>query len=49
MIINRDLYLDQIIERKHNRLIKIVTGIRRCGKTFLLNELFVKHLFDSGV
>ena len=49
MIINRDLYLNQLIERKHNRLIKVVTGIRRCGKSFLLNELFVKHLTDSGV
>lgn len=49
MIIKRDSYLEQLIERKHNGLIKIVTGIRRCGKTFLLNELFVKHLYDAGV
>ena len=49
MIIERKLYLDKLIERKHNRLIKIVTGIRRCGKSFLLNELFINHLLDSGV
>ncbi len=49
MIIKRDLYLSKIIERKHNGLIKIVTGIRRCGKSFLLNELFVTHLERSGV
>lgn len=49
MIIERKLYLDRLIERKHNRLIKIVTGIRRCGKSFLLNELFTAHLLESGV
>ncbi len=49
MLVERSLYLNKLIERKHNRLIKIVTGIRRCGKSFLLNELFVAHLTDSGV
>lgn len=49
MIIERPLYLDKLIERKHNRLIKIVTGIRRCGKSFLLNELFVAHLLENGI
>ena len=49
MVIERKLYLDKLVERKHNKLIKIVTGIRRCGKTFLLNELFINHLLDSGV
>lgn len=49
MIIERKIYLDKLIERKHNRLIKIVTGIRRCGKSFLLNELFVDYLVDCGV
>lgn len=48
-MIERALYLNKLIERKHNRLIKIVTGIRRCGKSFLLNEIFVKYLIDSGV
>lgn len=47
--IKRDYYLEQLIKRKHNGLIKIVTGIRRCGKSFLLRTLFKKHLLESGV
>lgn len=38
--IKRDYYLEQLIKRKNNGLIKIVTGIRRCGKSFLLRTLF---------
>ena len=49
MRIKRDIYLNQLIERKNNGLIKIVTGIRRCGKSYLLNELFAEHLHDSGI
>ncbi|EUB16280.1 AAA domain protein [Shuttleworthella sp. MSX8B] len=49
MIIQRDLYLNRLIERQHNGLIKIITGIRRCGKSYLLNELFVAYLKDQGV
>lgn len=48
-IIKRDIYLNRLINRKENGLIKIVTGIRRCGKSYLLNELFVNHLKESGV
>lgn len=48
-VINRDFYLEQLIKRKNNGLIKIVTGIRRCGKSFLLRTLFKKHLLDNGV
>ena len=48
-IIKRDIYLNKLISRKENGLIKIVTGIRRCGKSYLLNELFVNHLKESGV
>lgn len=47
--IKRNYYLEQLINRKHNGLIKIVTGIRRCGKSFLLRTLFKKHLLKSGV
>lgn len=47
--IKRDYYLEQLINRKHNGLIKIVTGIRRCGKSFLLRTLFKKHLLENGV
>lgn len=49
MEIKRDLYLDKLIARKHNGLIKVVTGIRRCGKSYLLNTLFYNHLLASGV
>lgn len=48
-IIERNIYLNKLINRKENGLIKIVTGIWRCGKSYLLNELFVNHLKDSGV
>lgn len=47
--IKRDYYLEQLIQRKNNGLIKIVTGIRRCGKSYLLRTLFKKHLLESGV
>lgn len=49
MRVSRNLYLNRLISRKHNGMIKIVTGIRRCGKSFLLFDLFGKHLEDSGV
>lgn len=49
MTINRDFYLNQLIESRHNRLIKIVTGIRRSGKSTLLFELFHNYLIQSGV
>ncbi len=49
MNIKRDLYLNKLINRKHNGLIKIVSGLRRCGKSYLLFELFKKHLLNSGV
>ncbi len=49
MIFQRRQYLNRIIAHKHNKLIKIITGIRRCGKSFLLFTLFKQHLLDSGV
>lgn len=49
MEIRRDLYLNKLINRKNNGLIKVVTGIRRCGKSYLLNNLFYNHLIESGV
>ena len=49
MEIRRDYYLEKLIKRKNNGLIKVVTGIRRCGKSFLLNNLFYHHLLESGV
>lgn len=47
--IKRDYYLEQLINRQGNGLIKIITGIRRCGKSFLLRTLFKNHLLASGV
>ena len=49
MEIQRDFYLDQLIQRKNNGMIKVITGIRRCGKSYLLNQLFYHHLLKSGV
>lgn len=49
MEIRRDFYLDKLIKRKHNGLIKVVTGIRRCGKSYLLNTIFYHYLLESGV
>ncbi|MCR4623214.1 MAG: ATP-binding protein [Alphaproteobacteria bacterium] len=49
MDIKRNLYLTQLIDRKHNGLIKIISGIRRCGKSYLLFELLRKHLLNTGV
>lgn len=49
MKICRDFYLEKLIKRKNNGLIKVITGIRRCGKSYLLNNLFYYHLLESGV
>lgn len=49
MEIKRDYYLDKLVNRKNNGLIKIITGVRRCGKSYLLNTLFYHHLLDCGV
>ena len=45
----RDIYLKRLISRKENGLIKIVTGIKRCGKSFLLFKIFYNHLLKNGV
>ena len=49
MIIRRDTYLDKLISKKQNGLIKVITGIRRCGKSYLLFNLFRNYLSESGV
>ncbi len=49
MEIKRDYYLNRLIGKKGNGLIKVITGIRRCGKSFLLNTIFYRHLLDCGV
>ena len=47
--IKRDYYLKQLINRRGNGLIKVITGIRRCGKSYLLNTIFYNHLLNDGV
>ena len=49
MEIKRDVYLQQLIERKDNGMIKVITGIRRCGKSFLLFNIFKRYLQENGV
>lgn len=49
MEINRDIYLEKLISKKHNRLVKVITGIRRCGKSYLLFDLFKAHLKSEGI
>lgn len=49
MRIERPVYVDKLIERRENGAVKIITGIRRCGKTYLLFDLFKNHLLDDGV
>ena len=49
MEIKRDLYLNKLIVRKQNGFIKVITGVRRCGESYLLNTLFYNHLLAEGV
>ena len=49
MEIKRDFYLNRLIARKNNGLIKVITGVRRCGKSYLLNTIFYRHLLDEGI
>ncbi|WP_294562135.1 ATP-binding protein, partial [uncultured Traorella sp.] len=49
MEIKRDIYLQQLIDRKDNGMIKVITGIRRCGKSYLLFTIFKRYLLESGI
>lgn len=49
MQIKRDDYLNKLILKKHNKLIKVITGLRRCGKSYLLFTLFARHLLELGI
>ena len=49
MEIRRDIYLNKLISKRHNGLIKVVTGVRRCGKSYLLFELFREYLRNDQV
>lgn len=49
MEIKRDIYLNRLIKHKNNGMVKIITGVRRCGKSYLLSKMFRDHLLSSGV
>lgn len=49
MDINRDVYLNRLITRMHNGFIKVITGIRRCGKSYLMNKIFYQYLLLEGI
>ena len=49
MNISRDKYLNDLINRMHNGLIKVVTGIRRCGKSYLIFTIFKNYLLEQGI
>ena len=48
MEIKRNYYLNKLISKQNNKLIKIVTGIRRCGKSYLLDPIFRNYLLENG-
>ena len=48
-MIKRDYYLNRLVSKKENGLIKIITGIRRCGKSYLLFELYKSYLNSIGI
>ena len=47
--IKRDIYLQKLIDKKENEMIKVITGIRRCGKSYLLDPIYKKYLLSTGV
>ncbi|MBR5634327.1 MAG: AAA family ATPase [Prevotella sp.] len=49
MYFERKFYLQELISSEGNGMIKVITGIRRCGKSFLLFDIFRKHLLERGV
>jgi len=49
MEIQRKIYLDALLRKRGNRLIKIITGLRRCGKSYLLRTLFKNQLLKEGI
>jgi len=49
LIIEREIYLNQLINKQNNGLVKIVTGIKKCGKSFLLDPIFKEYLVNIGI
>ena len=48
-MISRDKYLNQLIKAKNNGFPKVITGVRRCGKSYLLTEIYKNYLLNNGV
>lgn len=48
-LIRRDKYLNQLIDSKDNGFPKVITGIRRCGKSFLMKDIYREYLLDNGI
>ena len=48
-MIERNGYLQKLVDRMNNGMIKVVTGVRRCGKSYLLQEIFYKYLIEHNV
>ena len=49
MIVERNTYLQKLLSKRHNGMIKVLTGMRRCGKSFLLFNLFAEYLKEEGI
>ena len=49
MDIKRDKYLNDLINRMHNGMIKVITGIRKCGKSYLIFDIFKKYLVECDM
>ena len=49
MEIQRQFYLDELIRKQGNGFVKIITGLRRCGKSYLLRTIFKNHLLANGI
>ena len=47
--IKREQYLNELVSARENKLIKVITGIRRCGKSYLLDPIFKNYLLESGI
>ena len=47
--IKRDIYLNRLIDRRENGAIKVITGVRRCGKSYLLFRLYKRYLIEQGI
>ena len=47
--INREIYLNQLVNKQNNGLVKIITGMRRCGKSFLVDPIFKDYLMGKGI